>query len=55
MILPTAQLLTGSTAIITGSNTNATLEPGEPKIAGKSRRAFGLDFVDRRRSTDWSR
>jgi hypothetical protein len=30
-----SQLLTGLTATVTGSNTNATLEPGEPKIAGK--------------------
>ncbi|HWY31162.1 MAG TPA: hypothetical protein VNX46_10425 [Candidatus Acidoferrum sp.] len=30
-----SQLLTGSTATVTGSNTNATLEPGEPQIAGK--------------------
>ncbi len=30
-----SQLLSGSTATVTGSNTNATLEPGEPQIAGK--------------------
>ena len=30
-----SQLLSGSAATVTGSNTNATLEPGEPKIAGK--------------------
>ena len=30
-----SQLLTGTTATETGSNTNATLEPGEPKILGK--------------------
>jgi hypothetical protein len=29
------QLLSGSTATVTGSNTNASLEPGEPKIDGK--------------------
>ena len=30
-----SQLITGYTAAILGSNTNATLESGEPKIAGK--------------------
>jgi hypothetical protein len=29
------QFLSGSTATVTGSNTNASLEPGEPKIDGK--------------------
>jgi hypothetical protein len=31
----TRQLLTGTSALVTGSNTNATVEPGEPKPAGK--------------------
>lgn len=29
------QLLTNASALVTGSNTNATVEPGEPKHAGK--------------------